>query len=92
MLSSLKLEVEDKDKRMIHLSSYSRDTSLGQTVQYFQIMLDVFEDYRQDMLSFDSLMMEFRKQLNDYYDYLIYGQKLVNIKISYLRTADQSDF
>ena len=67
---------------MIHLSSYSRDTSLGQTVQYFQIMLDVFEDYRQDMLSFDSLMMEFRKQLNDYYDYLIYGQKLVNIKIS----------
>lgn len=82
MLSSLKLEVEDKDKRMIHLSSYSRDTSLGQTVQYFQIMLDVFEDYRQDMLSFDSLMMEFRKQLNDYYDYLIYGQKLVNIKIS----------
>ena len=82
MLSSLKLEVEDKDKRMIHLSSYSRDTSLGQTVQYFQIMLDVFEDYRQDMLSFDGLMMEFRKQLNDYYDYLIYGQKLVNIKIS----------
>ena len=50
--------------------------------QYFQIMLDVFEDYRQDMLSFDGLMMEFRKQLNDYYDYLIYGQKLVNIKIS----------
>ena len=45
-------------------------------------MLDVFEDYRQDMLSFDGLMMEFRKQLNDYYDYLIYGQKLVNIKIS----------
>ena len=82
MLSSLKLEVEDKDKRMIHLNSYSRDTSLGQTVQYFQIMLDVFEDYRQDMLSFDGLMMEFRKQLNDYYDYLIYGQKLVNIKIS----------
>ena len=71
MLSSLKLEVEDKDKRMIHLNSYSRDTSLGQTVQYFQIMLDVFEDYRQDMLSFDGLMMEFRKQLNDYYDYLI---------------------
>ena len=68
--------------RMIHLNSYSRDTSLGQTVQYFQIMLDVFEDYRQDMLSFDGLMMEFRKQLNDYYDYLIYGQKLVNIKIS----------
>jgi len=34
MLSSLKLEVEDKDKRMIHLNSYSRDTSLGQTVQY----------------------------------------------------------
>ena len=65
MLSSLKLEVEDKDKRMIHLNSYSRDTSLGQTVQYFQIMLDVFEDYRQDMLSFDGLMMEFRKQLND---------------------------
>lgn len=55
---------------------------MGQTVQYFQIMLDVFEDYRQDMLSFDGLMMEFRKQLNDYYDYLIYGQKLVNIKIS----------
>lgn len=82
MLSSLKLEVEDKDKRMINLNSYSRDTSLGQTVQYFQIMLDVFEDYRQDMLSFDGLMMEFRKQLNDYYDYLIYGQKLVNIKIS----------
>ena len=82
MLSSLKLEVEDKDKRMIHLNSYSRDTSLGQTVQYFQIMLDVFEDYRQDMLSFDGLMTEFRKQLNDYYDYLIYGQKLVNIKIS----------
>ena len=45
-------------------------------------MLDLFEDYRQDMLSFDGLMMEFRKQLNDYYDYLIYGQKLVNIKIS----------
>ena len=82
LVSSLKLEVEDKDKRMIHLNSYSRDTSLGQTVQYFQIMLDVFEDYRQDMLSFDGLMMEFRKQLNDYYDYLIYGQKLVNIKIS----------
>ena len=66
---------------MIHKQLQSRDTSWGRR-QYFQIMLDVFEDYRQDMLSFDSLMMEFRKQLNDYYDYLIYGQKLVNIKIS----------
>ena len=37
-------------------------------------------------------MMEFRKQLNDYYDYLIYGQKLVNIKISTYEQLDQSDF
>ena len=81
MLSSLKLEITDQNRRMIHMNSYSRDTSLAQAVQFYQMILEAFEEYRQERLSFEQMIQEGMKQLYDFNDYLLYEQKLVNIKL-----------
>ncbi len=82
MLSRLKLGTDDRGKRLIHMNSYSKDTSYEQAVSHFQMLLDHYQDYVDGRLNFEDLLGECQKQLNEYYDYLIYGKKLVNMKIS----------
>lgn len=82
MLSGLKLDMQQEDDRMIRLSSYSRDTSYEQAIQYFQSIMDEYQDYKMKLSGFDRLLKKCQSHLNDYYDYLIYEQKLVNMKIT----------
>lgn len=82
MLFGLKLEQEREEERLIHLNQYSRDTSWSQGTQYFQLILDGFQDFENNCLSFDELLDGCQQHLKDFYDYLLYGQKMVNTRIS----------
>jgi len=93
MLSHLKIGTEEQAGRMIRMSSYSKDTSSEQIVQYFQMLLELYQDYRDgEPARFEVLMAECQKQVNEYYDYLIFGQKLVNMRISTFEQMANSIF
>lgn len=82
MLPSLKLEIAEQNRQIIHMNSYIRDTSLAQAVQFYQMMLDTFEDHKHGIISFDQMLQEIMKQLYEFHDYLLYEQKLTNIKLA----------
>ena len=82
MLAQLKLESDDQSGRLIHMNSYSKDTSYEQSVQYFQLLLEQYQDYLDGMVKFEEFLANCQRQINEYYDYLIFVQKLVNMKIS----------
>ena len=82
MLPQLKLEADDQAGRLIHMDSYSKDTSYEQSVQYFQMLLEQHQDYVDGVIKFEDFLAGCQKQVNEYYDYLIFDQKLVNMKIS----------
>lgn len=81
MLSDLKFGT-NLEEELIHMNSYNKDTSFGQIVQYFQLILDEYQDLKKGALRFDELLKSCQLHLKGYYDYLIYSQKLVNMKIS----------
>ncbi|WP_367569412.1 sigma 54-interacting transcriptional regulator [Lacrimispora sp.] len=81
MLSDLKFGT-NLEEELIHMNSYNKDTSFEQIVQYFQLILDEYQDFKKGALRFDELLKSCQLHLKGYYDYLIYSQKLVNMKIS----------
>lgn len=82
MLFGMKLDTESGDDQLICLESYSKDTSFEQVIQYFQLILDEYQDYKSGLQVFEKLGDNIEIHLNEYYDYLIYGQKMVNMKIT----------
>lgn len=82
MLTGLRLDTAHEEERMLYLGSYSKDTTFGQAIQYFQLILEGYQDYKKGRLSFDGLVKVCQLRMKEYYDYLIYGQKLMNGKIS----------
>ena len=82
MLSSLRFDTEGEDDRLIHMNSYSKDNSFEQAIQYFQMILDEYQDFKDGKQGFESMLNDCQLHLKDYYDFLIYGQKLVNNKIA----------
>lgn len=82
MMSALRLENDNREERMVHLGSYGKAASYEQAVQYFQQILSEYQDYQKGTVNFDELLNRCHRHANDYYDYLIYGRKLVNVKIS----------
>ncbi len=82
MMSGLKLETDKREERMVHMGSYAKTASHEQTVQYFQLILSEYQDYQKGTMSFEELLNRCYRHANDYYDYLIYGRKLVNARIS----------
>lgn len=82
MLAGLKLETDRKEERMVHMGSYGKGASYEQAVQYFQQILSEYQDYQKGTMNFEELLNRCHRYANDYYDYLIYGRKLVNIRIT----------
>lgn len=81
MLSGLKFGT-GLEEELIHMNSYNKDTSFGQIVQYFQMLLDEYQDFKKGTASFEELLKSCQTHLKGYYDYLIYSQKLIDMKIS----------
>ncbi len=82
MLPQLKLETEDRETQLIHMSSYSKDTSSDQIVQCYQSILECYQDYKENHISFEEALQEWQKEVNRYYDYLTYSHRLVNMRIN----------
>ena len=82
MMSSLRFGAEEEDDRLIRMSSYNRDNSFEQAIQYFQMILDEYQDFKSGDQGFEGMLKGCQQHLKNYYDYLIYGQKLVNNKIA----------
>lgn len=81
VLEGLKLHTEFQDGKMIDMSSYSKDDSSGQALEYFQMMLEEYAAYRKGRQAFFAMLARVEQYVNEFYDYLIYGQKLVNVRI-----------
>lgn len=82
ILGELKLETDVKDEPLIRISSYSRGSSLDQAVSFFQLILDEYQDFQKGTQTLETMTRAIESHMKDYYDYLIYSQKLVNVRIS----------
>lgn len=81
ILAGLTLNLDMADGRMIDLKSYDKSISFQQATQYFQFILDAYQDYDSGLLGLNGLEEACQTHLKQYYDYLIYEQKLTNMKI-----------
>ena len=81
ILAGLTLNLDMTDGRMIDLQNYDKSISFQQATQYFQLILDAYQDYDSGQLGLAGLEEACQTHLKQYYDYLIYEQKLTNMKI-----------
>ena len=81
VMSGLTLNLDLADGRIIDLGNYDKSISFQQATQYFQLILDAYQDYGSGILGFAGLEENCQVHLKQYYDYLIYEQKLTNMKI-----------
>lgn len=81
ILGGLKLDTDMKNEPLIRISSYSRDGFLDQAVSFFQMILEEYQDYLEGNQDLASMTGAIENHIKDYYDYLIYSQKLANARI-----------
>lgn len=81
ILGGLKLDMDMKDEPLIRISSYTRDSFLNQAVSFFQMILDEYQDFQKGTQDLESMTRAIEIHIKDYYDYLIYSQKLANTRI-----------
>ncbi|MBW4847377.1 MAG: sigma 54-interacting transcriptional regulator [Lachnospiraceae bacterium] len=90
LLAGMTLNLELGEERMLDLVSYSKSVSFQQATQYFQMILDEYQDYVKGGQGFAGLLGECQNHLKHYYDYLIYEQKLTDRKVTaYERLINQ---
>ena len=82
ILSGLKLDMDVKDESLIRISAYNRDSSLEQAVSFFQMILDEYQDFQGGTQNLEAMIQAIELHIKDYYDYLIYSQKLTNTRIA----------
>ena len=56
MLSSLRFDTEREDDRLIHMNSYNKDNSFEQAIQYFQMILDEYQDFKDKKQGFEPML------------------------------------
>lgn len=87
IFSGLKLENDALDpEQMLNVNKYNHDSVTETMMQYFQMILEIFHDYQDGKIPFETLLIRSQEQMTRYCDYLIYGQKVMNTRIS---TYDQ---
>lgn len=82
ILSGVTLNLDRLDEEILDLGSYNKNVSFQQATQYFQLILDEYQDYTNKVQVFAELVSACQFHLKNYYDYLIYEQKLTNLKIA----------
>ncbi len=64
------------------ICAYNRDSSLEQAVSFFQMILDEYQDFQGGTQNLEAMIQAIELHIKDYYDYLIYSQKLTNTRIA----------
>lgn len=89
----LKLENDALDpEQMLNVNKYNHDSVTETMMQYFQMILEIFHDYQDGKIPFETLLIRSQEQMTRYCDYLIYGQKVMNTRISTYDQLNWSDF